>query len=193
MERSSKRVPKTGKLSKENVSNSEEAAQLPTSFKVVAGSYEKLLYGLEGSVEFTEQQGEEESRLRFKLKPVFIFPAHVSCIKAVAASPHGGKWLATGSTDEIIKIWDLKRRKEVGGLMHHQGEIFFRVVFGLSSCPFRVDNASFFSFSIPFDIWFGGRHAVFIPRKRLVRPSRPSRPQGSSQLGGRSSVWKSGS
>jgi len=53
----------------------------------------------------------------------FIFPAHVSCIKAVAASPHGGKWLATGSADEIIKIWDLRRRKEIGGLMHHEGSI----------------------------------------------------------------------
>ncbi|KAG6850676.1 hypothetical protein H0H93_010404 [Arthromyces matolae] len=57
------------------------------------------------------------------LKPIFIFPAHVSCIKAVAASPEGGKWLATGSSDEIIKVWDLRRRKEIGGLMHHEGSI----------------------------------------------------------------------
>jgi protein MAK11 len=86
-----------------------------TSFKIVAGSYEKLLYGLEGTV------SAEESKLSFDLKPIFIFPAHVSCIKAVAASPNGGKWLATGSTDEIVKVWDLRRRKEVGGLLHHEG------------------------------------------------------------------------
>jgi len=89
---------------------------LPTSFKVVAGSYEKLLYGLDGCVSI-----DDEMRLQFRLKPIFIFPAHVSCIKAVSTSPNGGKWLATGSSDEIIKVWDLRRRKEIGGLMHHEG------------------------------------------------------------------------
>jgi protein MAK11 len=87
---------------------------LPSTFNVVAGSYEKLLYGLEGRIIV------QDGSLKFSLKPVFIFPAHVSCIKAVAASP-GGKWLVTGSADEIIKVWDLRRRKEVGGLMHHEG------------------------------------------------------------------------
>ncbi|KAF9473417.1 WD40 repeat-like protein [Pholiota conissans] len=103
--------------SKTKSKKTEEEYQLPTSFKVIAGSYEKLLYGLEGTVAF------EDSKLQFRLKPTFIFPAHVSCIKAVAASPHGGKWLATGSADEIIKVWDLRRRKEIGGLMHHEGSI----------------------------------------------------------------------
>ncbi|KAF7309443.1 Glycosyltransferase family 39 protein [Mycena indigotica] len=94
-----------------------EQPQLPTKFKLVAGSYEKLLYGLEGSVSY------DDSGLSFHLKPIFAFPAHVSAIKAVAASPHGGKWLATGSADEIIKVWDLRRKKEIGGLMHHEGSI----------------------------------------------------------------------
>jgi protein MAK11 len=89
---------------------------LPSTFKIIAGSYEKLLYGLEGTVTLNEA-----SNPQFHLKPVFIFPAHVSCIKSVATSPGGGKWLATGSADEIIKVWDLRRKKEVGGLMHHQG------------------------------------------------------------------------
>jgi protein MAK11 len=90
-------------------------ATLPATFKVIAGSYEKLLYGLEGSITAVN------SELSYHLDPIFIFPAHVSCIKAVAASPNGGKWLATGSADEIVKVWDLRRRKEVGGLMHHEG------------------------------------------------------------------------
>lgn len=88
---------------------------LPTAFTVVTGSYEKLLYGLQGQVSV------DGSEYKFAIKPVFIFPAHVSSIKAVAASPSGGKWLATGSADEIIKVWDLRRRKEIGGLMHHEG------------------------------------------------------------------------
>ncbi|KAF8990676.1 WD40-repeat-containing domain protein [Cyathus striatus] len=76
------------------------ATPLPKTFKVVAGSYEKLLYGLEGTTSINEN-----SEVEFHLKPIFIFPAHVSCIKAVAASPDG---------------WDLRRRKEIGGLMHHE-------------------------------------------------------------------------
>ncbi|TCD68009.1 hypothetical protein EIP91_011620 [Steccherinum ochraceum] len=90
---------------------------LPTAFTVITGSYEKLLYGLQGQVSV------EGSQYKFTIKPVFIFPAHVSSIKAAAASPSGGKWLATGSADEIIKVWDLRRRKEIGGLMHHEGSI----------------------------------------------------------------------
>ena len=102
----------------------EDSSQVPTvnnaprptgKFKIVAGSYEKLLYGLAGSTSLSESK-----ETRFDLKPIFMFPAHVSCIKAVAASP-GGKWLATGSADEIIKVWDLRRKKEIGGLMHHEG------------------------------------------------------------------------
>lgn len=104
-------------------------SELPASFVVVAGSYEKLLYGLDGTVT-SSQSGYE-----FHLKPIFIFPAHVSSIKAVAASPSGGKWLATGSSDEIVKVWDLARRKEIGGLMHHQGMCSSVVIENKSTQP----------------------------------------------------------
>ena len=91
----------------------ETDAPVPSKFLVVAGSYEKLLYGLEGSYEAGESKP--------TLKPIFIFPAHLACVKAVAASP-GGKWLASGSEDEFVKVWDLRRRKEVGSLSQHTGE-----------------------------------------------------------------------
>ena len=83
------------------------------TFIIIAGSYEKLLYGLEGSYAAGSSKP--------TLKPIFIFPAHWACVKAVAASP-GGKWLATGSEDEFVKVWDLRRRKEVGSLSQHEGE-----------------------------------------------------------------------
>ncbi|KAF7345369.1 Glycosyltransferase family 39 protein [Mycena venus] len=111
--------PTSAPRKRKSAVETEAPTPLPTSFKVIAGSYEKLLYGLEGSVSYDS----DASALSYSLKPVFIFPAHVSCIKAVAASPHGGKWLATGSADEIVKVWDLRRRKEIGGLMHHEGSI----------------------------------------------------------------------
>lgn len=108
---------------------------LPTAFKIVAGSYEKLLYGLQGTVTLVPSDAaagsSTHSGVAFHLKPQFIFPAHVSCVKAVAASPNGGKWLATGSADEIVKVWDLRRRKEIGGLMHHAGTI-------TPNSPYRV-------------------------------------------------------
>lgn len=100
---------------KQKAADEKPSISLPSTFKVIAGSYEKLLYGLEGSA------SNEDGHIKFDLKPVFIFPAHVSSIKSVAASPDGGKWLATGSTDEIVKVWDLRRKKEIGGLMHHNG------------------------------------------------------------------------
>jgi protein MAK11 len=114
-EKESASRPGPPKLSREDASH----GALPSTFKIIAGSYEKLLYGLEGTV--TTSESDEDSEYTFSLKPIFIFPAHVSCIKAVAASPTGGKWLATGSADEIVKVWDLRRRKEIGGLMHHEG------------------------------------------------------------------------
>lgn len=82
------------------------------TFKIIAGSYEKILYGLEGHHPATSAVP--------TLEPVFIFPAHLAYVKAVAAS-EGGKWLATGSEDEFIKVWDLRRRKEVGSLSQHTG------------------------------------------------------------------------
>jgi protein MAK11 len=95
-------------------------APLPRAFTVVAGSYEKLLYGLSGTVALC---GPSSAALAFALAPIFIFPAHAGAVKALGASPGGGKWLATGSADEVIKVWDLRRRREVGGLLHHAGSI----------------------------------------------------------------------
>lgn len=141
------------KLKKNHVREEEEYS-LPSTFKVIAGSYEKLLYGLDGSVTTSE---DNESKLEFHLKPIFIFPAHVSCIKAVAASPQGGKWLASGSADEIVKIWDLRRRKEIGGLMHHEGLFSFCFFFedaSLTDFFIRFHNAPFFPFEIPSSVRF---------------------------------------
>jgi protein MAK11 len=74
---------------------------------VIAGTYERLLYGLA-----RVKEGE--------LLPSFIYPAHISCITAVAST---SRYLATGSTDEHIKLYDLKLRKEIGNLTHHHGSI----------------------------------------------------------------------
>ncbi|KAI8049713.1 WD40-repeat-containing domain protein [Syncephalis plumigaleata] len=88
-------------------------------FRVVTGSYERLLYGID--VYWNDANEEDKtSSSRLQFKPVFAFPAHIGCLKAVGA---GGNYLATGSTDELIKLYDLKNRKELGTLMHHDGTI----------------------------------------------------------------------
>ncbi|KAF9385648.1 p21-activated protein kinase-interacting protein 1-like protein [Podila verticillata] len=80
-------------------------------FRVVAGTYENVLYGVDA-------YWNEDMSLR--LSPIFAFSAHIGCIKSLAI---GGQFLASGSTDEKIQLYDLKRRKELGALLQHQGTI----------------------------------------------------------------------
>ncbi|KAF9568828.1 p21-activated protein kinase-interacting protein 1-like protein [Mortierella alpina] len=80
-------------------------------FRIVAGTYENILYGIDA-------YWNEDMTLR--LAPIFIFAAHIGCIKSLAI---GGNFLASGSTDEKIQLYDLKRRKELGALLQHQGTI----------------------------------------------------------------------
>lgn len=55
------------------------------------------------------------------MAPIFIVPAHTGLIRTVGI---GGHYLASGSTDEIIRLYDIKKRKEYGSLGgHHQGDI----------------------------------------------------------------------
>jgi len=88
-------------------------------FIIIAGSYEKNLYGIEGT--FITSVEDPTSDPELKLVPSFIFPAHLACIKSLSVS-QGAKWLVTGSDDEYIKVWDLRRRKEVGMLNQHVGQ-----------------------------------------------------------------------
>lgn len=100
----------------------------PTTFTVSAGSYERLLYGLSCSFVPTSKPS-TITGLPYELvaSPIFSFPAHLSSLKSVASSlvpspgtgserKVGGKYLVSGGTDEVVKVWDLKRRKEVGSL-----------------------------------------------------------------------------
>ncbi|TPX34875.1 hypothetical protein SmJEL517_g02656 [Synchytrium microbalum] len=103
---------------------------------IVLGTYERLLYGL------TVSGLQEETNAVFK--PVFIFPAHISALKCVATTsntttnsdvklaPNASKrsYLATGSTDEHIKVFDLNRRREIGTLNPHSGAITRLQFFG---------------------------------------------------------------
>ncbi|KAJ2190539.1 60s ribosome biogenesis protein mak11 [Coemansia sp. RSA 522] len=113
---SKKKDNKSESKKKDNKSENTDLPALPKSepahdsFLVVAGTYERILYGLEARVVGSVMT----------LNPQFIFPAHIGCIKAVSA---GGRYLASGSTDEVIKLYDLKKRVELGSLHEHSGSI----------------------------------------------------------------------
>ncbi|PWN37996.1 WD40 repeat-like protein [Meira miltonrushii] len=91
---------------------------LPRTFRIITGSYERLLFGFQVKM---EAHGELSSQATFT--PMFSFAAHTSCITAVAAAGVDSKWLATGAGDETVRVWDLRKRKEVGGLTGHGGTI----------------------------------------------------------------------
>lgn len=172
------KTPKTKKV------RDETPEATSSSFKIVAGSYEKLLYGLSGTLEPSTSSG-SSSPYSISLKPIFIFPAHVSYIKAVAVSPNGGKWLATGSADEIIKVWDLRRKKEVGGLMHHEGTrcmLSPKESMANGKPLDRINNASIISYSISSVIFIRGWISRVISYTDMDGPTNPHRPYRPCQL-----------
>ncbi|CDS12298.1 hypothetical protein LRAMOSA04493 [Lichtheimia ramosa] len=94
-------------------------AHLPASdnedFRIITGTYERILYGINAYWE------KENGSTKIRMQPVFIVPAHTGCIRTVAI---GGQFLASGSTDEIIRLYDVKKRKEYGSLGgQHSGDL----------------------------------------------------------------------
>jgi WD40 repeat protein len=81
-----------------------------TDFCIVVGSYERYLYGLQCDLH------------KKQIGPWFIHPAHVGSLRAIATSMDGSL-LASGATDEVIRLHDLARRKELGVLMNNNGTI----------------------------------------------------------------------
>jgi len=121
------------------------------NFRIICGTYEKLIYGINafwGNVnsnediemnDVTETEkmidpkilekqkkidetslGLASNNMALRLDPIFIYPSHISYIKCIGI---GGHHMASGGTDEVIKLYDLKKRKEVGTLLHHSGTI----------------------------------------------------------------------
>lgn len=87
---------------------------------VVAGCYDGSVHGW--------QCGEVESSTESKcgdLDLAFAYRAHQSCLKCLAIGLRGGKegsekkWLASGGTDEIVRVYDLGKLEEVGELIEH--------------------------------------------------------------------------
>ncbi|KAI9303719.1 WD40-repeat-containing domain protein [Cunninghamella echinulata] len=102
----------------DSVFSSVVAAEGNEDFRIITGTYERILYGINANWIKTENEKNGKS---LKLAPIFIVPAHTGLIRTVGI---GNQYLASGSTDEIIRLYDIKKRKEFGSLGgHHQGDI----------------------------------------------------------------------
>uniref|UniRef100_A0A0G4ICC0 Uncharacterized protein n=1 Tax=Chromera velia CCMP2878 TaxID=1169474 RepID=A0A0G4ICC0_9ALVE len=81
---------------------------------IIGGSYDGGLVGYEYR-ELSKPREEGE-----RAQGLFAFSPHIGCIKSAACS---SKLLATGATDETIKLFDLYRLREVGTLMKHSSSV----------------------------------------------------------------------
>lgn len=84
-----------------------KSRELSKSLIICAGSYERLLFGLECH---TNSSG------LVTLQPIFSFPAHIGSIRSltIIEGNSGKQVLATGGADESIKLWDLRKKREIG-------------------------------------------------------------------------------
>ncbi|KAG6549657.1 hypothetical protein Mapa_008636 [Marchantia paleacea] len=76
--------------------------------KLVAGSYERFLWG------WKVQANEKELQLAFS------YPAHLGPVKCIAAC---GSIVASGGSDDTIKVYDVVAQKDMGSLYEHQGAV----------------------------------------------------------------------
>ncbi|KAK7944865.1 hypothetical protein WMY93_000593 [Mugilogobius chulae] len=87
--------------------------------ELVAGSYEQVVCGYRVKTEDKVWAAEAD----------FTHHSHTGSISAVASSE---RFVVTGSKDETIQLYDLKKRVEHGALLHHDGTITCLEFYGSS-------------------------------------------------------------
>ncbi|XP_065884321.1 p21-activated protein kinase-interacting protein 1-like [Dysidea avara] len=85
--------------------------------EIIIGTYDCFIKGYSFDLISTDQN----------IRSKFYEKSHTGCLKAVACN---GRYLASGSTDETIKLYDLQDHTEVGTLVQHEGTITELVFFG---------------------------------------------------------------
>eukprot|EP00038_Savillea_parva_P008332 m.176264 g.176264 ORF g.176264 m.176264 type:complete len:408 (+) comp14135_c0_seq1:169-1392(+) len=87
---------------------------------VTVGSYGHILYGYDVEIGGSEAP---------KLVPRYSYEAHVGSVTSVAIA---GEILVSGGADEVVKVYDLKKRVERGNLMEHEATITALAFYGTS-------------------------------------------------------------
>lgn len=80
---------------------------------ISCGSYNSILYGLDVTID-------NDNDNNITIKEAFAIPAHKGHITSITST---SSLLATGASDESIRIFDLLERKDLGTLMEHEGRI----------------------------------------------------------------------
>lgn len=83
--------------------------------EVVIGTYDHVLF----SFMFTKADETEDMEI-WQFAPKFTDQSHAGCISCVAS---GGRYMASGSSDEQIRLYDLKKHVEVGTIVKQSGTI----------------------------------------------------------------------
>jgi WD40 repeat protein len=78
-------------------------------------TYEKNVYGLELINENNE----------YKINPIFGPIQHMGAVNSIFVS---GKYLVTGSTDELVRIFDWQKKREIGICNEHSSSVSSVVV-----------------------------------------------------------------
>ena len=125
------------------------AAEL-NNLRIVVGSYDGWLYGWESQDEHvppassttsstTTSSSSSSSSTEItdkRLNPdalaiAYAYEPHVGCVKSAALmTSAGGDWLATGGSDETIRVYNLRRKRDMGALHSHAGAVTCLQFFG---------------------------------------------------------------
>ena len=87
---------------------------------IVVGTYDGSLVGWDTS----ESDRLASSGAGASLRLAYAFPAHAGSLRALAlGGGGGGGTLVSGGVDETVRVYDVRRRREVGSLAEHSGAV----------------------------------------------------------------------
>jgi len=87
--------------------------ELIASHEIVVGTYEEYVLGYKIVPHLKKAKGCD-------LVQSFTVKSHCGSVRSISA---GSKYVVSGGSDEICKIFDMTKRSEHGTLMHHEGTV----------------------------------------------------------------------
>lgn len=136
--------PRADKSQAKADSGHAEIGQPSSTLRIVVGTYEHLLHGFDlhlrqhpaasaasatkssGTASHTAVDGKTTeaktgaASVVGKWTPIFLQEAHTASVRCLAA---GGRYLVSGGADEVVKVSDLRRRRDLGALVQHAGTV----------------------------------------------------------------------
>lgn len=92
--------------------------------RVVVGCYDGTIHGWESEQPHLQSSSSSTDATVGKLRLVFAYTAHRSCVKTLTMlSGSKADIMVSGGTDELLRIYNLQKKKEVGELSNHQGSV----------------------------------------------------------------------